>query len=88
LSSVFTCVKIELRKGKGLMNKIKYLRSMKGLSLREMAKATGIGISTIQRLEQGGKAYSTTLAKLSKFFGINLSELEEFEAVNPKSKHA
>jgi transcriptional regulator with XRE-family HTH domain len=67
------------------LNKIKYLRSMKGASIRDLAKETGVGISTIQRLEQGGKAYSTTLAKLSKFFGVDLMELSEFEAVNPKS---
>lgn len=67
------------------MNRIKYLRSMQGLSIRELAKETGIGISTIQRLEQGGKAYSTTLAKLSIKFGVHLSEFAEFEAINPKS---
>lgn len=67
-----------------MVNKIKYLRSMSGLSIRQLAKETGVGISTIQRLEQGGKAYSTTLAKLSKILQVNLSELSEFEAINPR----
>jgi transcriptional regulator with XRE-family HTH domain len=67
------------------MNKIKYLRSMRGLSIRELAKETGIGISTIQRLEQGGKAYSSTLGRLASYLKIDLTELAEFEAVNPKS---
>lgn len=66
------------------MNKIKYLRSTKELSIRQLAKVSGVGISTIQRLEQDGKAYSTTLAKLAKVFEVPLEELLEFELVSPK----
>jgi transcriptional regulator with XRE-family HTH domain len=68
------------------VNKLKQLRIDKGLSIRQLASQANVGINTVVRLEQDGKAYATTLAKLAKFFEVPYTELAEFEAVNPKSK--
>lgn len=65
------------------MNKLKQLRIDKGLSIRQLASQANVGINTVVRLEQNGKAYATTLAKLAKFFEVPYEQLEEFEAINP-----
>lgn len=66
------------------MNKFKELRTKQGLSLAGLAKETGIGISTLLRLEQGGQAYTQTLYKLANFYEVEYSELSGAEFVSPK----
>jgi DNA-binding XRE family transcriptional regulator len=63
-----------------MMNKIKMLRSEKGLTLRDMAKEARVGVATLVRLESNKKANSITLAKVAKVLGIEMIELTEFEA--------
>jgi transcriptional regulator with XRE-family HTH domain len=67
------------------LNTLKMLRIQKGLSIRELAKQSGVGSATITRIEGGGKAYATTLAKLAEFFQVDYERLQEFEAISPKS---
>ena len=69
------------------MNKIRELRVKAGLSLRELAEKADVGAATLARLEAGGKAYAQTLYRLAKYFGVDYSELAEFEFVSPKSGH-
>ncbi len=56
---------------------VKALRMARGLSLRGLAKRTGVSVSTLSRVE-GGTTEATTLAnarKLAEFFGVTLSDL-------------
>jgi len=69
------------------MNKIKKLRSERGMTLDQFAAKTGVGIATIARLENGGKAYASTLGKIAGALEIDLTELMEFEAVSGKKEN-
>jgi transcriptional regulator with XRE-family HTH domain len=68
------------------MNKIKKLRSEKGLTLKELSEKADIGIASIARLEAGGKAYSSTLGKIARALEVDLAELMEFEAISAKKE--
>lgn len=69
------------------MNRVKELRTGTGLSQKEFAEKAKIGVATLVRLENGGKAYATTLVKIANYCKIPYSELENFEAINPKGGH-
>jgi DNA-binding XRE family transcriptional regulator len=62
------------------MNKIKMLRSEKGMTLKGMAQKADVGIATLARLENGKKASSLTLARVARVLEIEITELLEFEA--------
>lgn len=56
---------------------VKALRMARGLSLRSLAKRTGVSVSAISRVESAATE-ATTLAnarKLAAFFGVTLSDL-------------
>ena len=57
--------------------RVKELREAKGWSKQELAKRSGLGLATIQRLENGnrGTIYLTTLRELSKALGVGVSAI-------------
>jgi transcriptional regulator with XRE-family HTH domain len=59
------------------MNVLYMLRSKKGLTLRQLADATGLHINTIHLIETGqNNARGKTLFKLAEFFECDVTVLE------------
>ena len=62
------------------MNKLKYWRLKRAISVRELATKSGVDKNTISRLENGNKGYSVTLGKLAIALEIEFEELQELES--------
>lgn len=60
------------------MNKLAYWRAKRRLTIRDLARKSGVGIATISRLESGRiKSHLVTLDKLACALEIELAELAE-----------
>jgi transcriptional regulator with XRE-family HTH domain len=51
------------------------IRKSWGLTLRQVAKGTGISISTLNRAERGADIYLSHATKIAKYFGLTILEL-------------
>ena len=61
------------------LNKLKYLRGVKGLNIAELEHLSGVDASTISALENDRrKAQISTLGKLAKALEVPLDDLLEF----------
>lgn len=58
-----------------MMNKVKAARERKQLSRYKVAKATGVGYSTLMAVERGGDVKLSTLDKIAKVLKVPLKEL-------------
>ena len=54
---------------------LKKVRSVVGLTIREVAEGTGLSNAFICQVEQGGEISLTNARKLSRFFGKSIDEL-------------
>lgn len=63
--------------------KLKAWRNWKGLGQEELGKLAGVATATISRLEKGGVARPSTIAKLAKALNIDREKLLHSE---PESK--
>ena len=60
------------------------LRSRRGLSLAQVAKATGVSVGFLSALERGQMRSSVaTLRRIARFYGTNILSLFETEGDNP-----
>lgn len=60
-------------------NNIKDLRTKRGLSLRQLAKYTGISKSSLSAIERDEQDFKvSTLVILTKFFNSDLSDVIKF----------
>jgi transcriptional regulator with XRE-family HTH domain len=60
--------------------KLEYLRAWrayKGLTQVQLAKAAGIAVGTVRRVEGGESANILTVAKLAKALGVSARQLRE-----------
>ena len=58
------------------MNRLRYLRMKKGISLRDLAEKTNISYPTLSRLENGSSSYNEESLKiLSSFFDVSIDYL-------------
>ena len=68
--------------GQNLGNKVKEIRSIKGMSQEFLAEESGLSIRTIQRIEKGQtKPNGDTCKKLSEVLKVSLNELMEWTVV-------
>ena len=64
----------------GLQEKIKSLRSNKGISQKKLADAIGVAQSSINYWEKGQRTPSVAAAqKLADYFNVTLDELYEYD---------
>lgn len=47
----------------------------KGVTLRDVARATGISIGTLSKIRSGQEPKASTLLKLAKYFGCSMESL-------------
>lgn len=47
----------------------------KGVTLRDVARGTGISIGTLSKIQSGQEPKASTLHKLSKYFGCSMEHL-------------
>lgn len=57
------------------MNKVKATRERKLMSRYKVAKATGIGYSTLAAIERGGDVKVSTLDRIAKVLKVPIKEL-------------
>ncbi len=58
------------------MLKLRQIRARKEVSLRKLAKAAGVGVTTLARMEAGEwDPRLSTLQKLAKTLGVTVAEL-------------
>ena len=58
------------------MNRLKHLRHLKALTLRELGEESGVSYATIWRIENGHSAVRpSTIRKLARALGVDTSEL-------------
>jgi transcriptional regulator with XRE-family HTH domain len=62
--------------------KIEAMRQERGLSPRELAQAAGISMSTLRRVERGGRVRGRTGRRVARVFGVHPSEI----AVRPAKR--
>lgn len=63
-------------------DRLRTLRDRRGLSLADVSRATGISISTLSRLESGGRrAQLALLLPLARIYGVTLDELVDAPAM-------
>lgn len=65
---------------------VKRIRLLRGMSLRELAEASGVGEANISRIENGKQSpHPATVRKLAKALGVSVAELwgEEEPGVKP-----
>jgi putative transcriptional regulator len=61
-----------------MTNRLRSIRKARGLKLRELAKLTGWGLSTISNYEKGRfEASADLLDKLSKILGVTIEQIQE-----------
>lgn len=74
------------------MNKLKYIRTKKGMTRKELSEKSGINIRTIEGYEQGNRdiemAYIDTLLSLSISLECKISDLLENKNTIEKCKQA
>ena len=61
-----------------MLKRLAYWRGERGLSLRQLAKASGVGLTTIVRLETGNPACDprlSTLERLAKALKVSVPAL-------------
>ena len=56
-------------------NKVRVLRRQKKLRLVDLARMSGLSITTVWNLEQGVRPAPSTLAKIAKALGVDEAEL-------------
>lgn len=65
------------------MNKLKQIRTEKGMTQKALAEATGINLRTLQHYEQGSKdfnmAAAITVYNVAQVLGVNLEDLLDIE---------
>jgi DNA-binding XRE family transcriptional regulator len=77
-------VSMEKRK---IYNRIAILRSERGVSRKELAKATGVNFQTVGYLERGEYNPSLDLAfKMSDFFGLSIDFIFSTSPMKPLSE--
>ena len=60
------------------MNRLRFLRMKKGISLRDLAEKTNISYPTLSRLENGSSGFNEESLKiLSSFFDVSIDYLLE-----------
>ena len=60
------------------MLRIRQLRERKGVSLRELARLSGVGAATLSRIESGeGNPRLTTLVRLAEVLDVSMQQLFE-----------
>ena len=58
------------------MERLKELRRLRVLTLRELEEVSGVSYATIHRLERGNRnAHPSTIRKLARALGVEPSEL-------------
>ena|SRR5215831_948763 len=58
------------------VKKLREIRLKRGMSYRQLVKASGVALSAIQKFEQGGgDPQLSTLGKLSKALNVSVAEL-------------
>jgi transcriptional regulator with XRE-family HTH domain len=58
------------------MLKVRQLRIRKGVSMRELARRTGLGVATLSRIESGeANPRLSTLMQLAKVLGVFIGDL-------------
>ncbi len=58
------------------MHRLKELRTLRALTLRELGQQSGVSYATIWRLENGHKeARPSTIRKLARALGVDTAEL-------------
>ena len=57
------------------MNVLKERREAEGMSQADLARAAGVGLTTIWRIERGEPAYWVTIEKLAAAFRVHKREL-------------
>ncbi len=65
--------------------KVKELRTAKGLSQRELASAIKEKVSVIKRIEEGWIPPAGVIKKLERFFEVKLREKYEFESISHRT---
>ncbi len=71
---------ITRREVKGMKNRLKELRELKGLTQEELAKVLGVTRQTIIAIEKGRYDPSLRLAfKIAKFFGLKIEDIFIYE---------
>jgi transcriptional regulator with XRE-family HTH domain len=58
----------------------------KGVKLRDVARATGISIGTLSKIQSGQEPKASTLHKLAKYFGCTMEYLISGEEPSGKKK--
>lgn len=72
-------------KNNELAQKVKTLRTRKGLSQEELAEKTGLNLRTIQRIENGETApRGDSLKRLAEVFGVSAEEITDWTVVEDK----
>ncbi len=65
------------------MHRLKELRTLRALTLRELGQQSGVSYATIWRLENGHKeARPSTIRKLAHALGVDTAELVVVEKSN------
>lgn len=60
------------------MLRIRQFRERKGVSLRELARRTGLGVATLSRIESGkANPRLSTLVQLADVLGVSIQHLFE-----------
>ncbi len=58
------------------MNRLKHLRHLRALTLRELGEESGVSYATIWRIENGhSDVRPSTIRKLARALGVDTSEL-------------
>ena len=58
------------------MRRLKHLRQLRALTLRELGEESGVSYATIWRIENGHKeARPSTIRKLARALGVDTAEL-------------
>lgn len=59
-----------------LSQRLRYYRSIRGLSVRELAKRAGVSVSYVYAIEAGVRGHNIVkLERLCEALGVNLSDL-------------
>ena len=53
------------------------IRAARGMTLHDLAKASGVGVSTIRRIERGESGVELTTAKVADALGVSVPQLYE-----------
>jgi DNA-binding XRE family transcriptional regulator len=61
---------------KGILNsRIRHFRQTNGLTLRDVSKASGVDVATVNRMEFGCETMLSTALKIAKFFEVTVEDL-------------